>query len=311
MTNKSGGSSMSIPEHERLRALHLDLPMDWYTEWRLQGVPYSVLAWLGGGDEDFLLKYTALAKNISSEDLSFLATALLARNWQGYFYSEFSLGDRGRQLLLLALEIRNLGFSIKSTPDVLHTILNRVDTDPETGDIYSAVIAVVYLRKKAKILIPEATKIVSGWHLNIDEDGRSDALDRAKMWKTLTVDNGVDLETVYKFLEEERSDGLLRTMILKILVVDYGVPLETASDFLTDIPLELFQFEEEFLYFDAGKRSDPDDVFAELTAFSSIELCSRYVDEIAKILLSPKTRHWGAWHIYLTLLKLEGFKPLN
>ena len=107
---------MSIPEHERLRALHLDLPMDWYTEWRLQGVPFSVLAWLGSGDDGFLLEYTALAKNIGSEDLSFLATALLARNWQGYFYSEFSLGD-GRQLFLLALEIHNRGFSVKSTPD--------------------------------------------------------------------------------------------------------------------------------------------------------------------------------------------------
>ena len=181
--------------------------------------------------------------------------------------------------MLLSLEIHRLGFSVKSTPDVLHTVLNRLNALTKSGYTYDAVIAAVYLRTKAKILLPEATQIVAEWTDDVDAEGESSPLDRAKIWKTLTV--------------------------------DYGVPPETASKFLMDIPLDLLHFEEEFLYFNAAKQSDPDDVFAELTAFSSIELCSRYVDEIAKILLSPKTRHTGAWHIYLTLLKLEGFEPLN
>jgi hypothetical protein len=278
VTDNSSDSSRSILEHERLTALHLGLPIEWYTNWRLQGVPHSVLAWLEGGNEDFLSEYTALAKGINSGDLAYLATPLFKRNWQGAFRSDYSFAN-GYELLLLALEIRRLGISVEGTPAVLHAVLSRLNVHKEFGYTYDAVVAVVYLCTKAKILLSKATEIVSEWTDDIDIEGESAPLDRAKILKTLTV--------------------------------DYGVPLETASKFLMDIPLDLLHFEEQFLSFDEGKRSDPDDVFAELTAFSSIELCSRYVDEIAKILLSPKTRHTGAWYIYLTLLKLEGFKPLN
>ena len=132
---------MSTLEYERLRALRLGLPIEWYTKWRSQGVPHSVLAWLNGWDDNFLIEYTALAEKISPDDLSSLATPLLARNWKRAFRSSEDSSGEGCSLLLLALEIHRLGFSVKSTPDVLHTVLNRLETLTKSGYTYDAVIA--------------------------------------------------------------------------------------------------------------------------------------------------------------------------
>ena len=275
-TRKNSGIDFDV---ERAKRLGLD-PIA-YRRWREAGIPHSVLTLIGTSDEEFCEEYAGLVGEMSSNEVAMLATQQIASNWRNAFRLDQFWDYSARSILLMGLLLCRYAIPVAEIPSLVEALLEsfshalRLDWITDEEFAIDAVEAAALLSCRHGLNYDAATSAVSPW--------------------------------VSDLSMQDTEELIRRSQLITEIVSEFGVAFKVAIKFVSELPHTFEDFDFRLRVSRHGLSDDKE--FEDVMAFAPSELCLRYVDRIADLLLvgHHESTDYETELILYKLLKEDGF----